>query len=310
MEVLTMHKWLNSKMQKLVLGVTLAVLVASLAVFIGACESTIPDPETPEFEGTVLTEDDIGEMGVWGASFDAQGGAQNSTILLLHDFQEAAAFLVNALDASSDGDEIPLLLDVFYACSLSLQGAAANLTYPDSLVFIALGVENGIFGGNLGSIKQALREWIVTEHGASATAKAEDVFVGITSEMIQEVADLLGITPEDLRELLEDIPPSERLTWEGPGSVILQPSGVPYPQPSVPWWKQGWKLLKGGAKKLLAKVALPAKLASLVAQYGYAIADCYYNYFPDWTAIDDCLIEKHGLAPDVVTRIKDAILDP
>lgn len=305
-----MRNWLNSRRQKLVFGVTLAVVVGVIVGLMVAREPATPDPETPEFEGTVLTETDINEMGVRGASFDAKGGAQNSTILLVHNFQQVAAVLVNALDASSDGDEIPLLLDVFYAYSLSLQGAAANLTYPDSLVFIALSEENDIFGGNLGRIKQALRDWIVTEHGASATARAEDVFVGIASGMIQEVADLLGITPEDLRELLENIPPSERLTWEGPGSVILQPSGVPYPQPSVPWWKSGWKLLKGGAKKLLAKVALPIKLASLVAEYGYAIADCYYNYFPDWTAIDDCLIEKHGLAPSVVTRVKDALLDP
>jgi hypothetical protein len=314
MEVLTMRKWLNGKRQKLVLSVTLAVLVGSMAVLIGACEAAVPDPEMPEFEGTVLTDADIDQMVLHAQMFEDAGGAQNSTILLVHDFQEMAAVLVDALDASEDAGEIPLLMDVFYAYSLSLQEAAANLTYPDGMIlFSTLDEENDIFGGNLGRIKQALCDWIITEHGAPATTQAEDVFVGITPELIQEVSDLLGITSGNLTALLEDIPPSERLTEEvaeAPGNLIVKPTGMSYTAVSLSWWK---KIAKGAIRWgiiALSKVALIAKLPFLLIDYADAIIDCYFHFFPNWAMIENCLVHEHGLAPDVVERIIDAIVDP
>lgn len=308
-----MQKWLNGKRQKLVLSVTLAVLVGSMAVLIGACESTLPDPEMPEFEGTVLTDADIDQMVMHAQMFEDAGGAQNSTILLVHDFQEMAAVLFDALDASSDGGEIPLLLDVFYAYALSLQEAAANLTYPDGMIlFSTLDEENDIFGGNLGRIKQALRDWIVTVHGAPATTQAEDVFVGITPEMIQEVSDLLETTPEDLRECLAKIPPSECMTcegpWEEPGAVIVMSTGATFPKPSLFFLKWLWKLLKGGAKKVVT-IILPAKLGKRLVEYALAIATCWWLHGSNWTAVRDCLVNK-GLALNVTDEIIAIIKDP
>jgi hypothetical protein len=334
MEVLTMRKWLNGKRQKLVLGVTLVVLVSLVGGLIVSCapETEVPDPEMPEFEGTVLTGADIDEIGEWAELIEDAGGAQNSTILLLHDFQEVAAVLINALDASADGDETPLLLDVFYAYSLSLQEAVANLTPPDSLIlfsaqedagnltptdslvlFSALSEENGIFGGNLGRIKEALRDWIVTEHGACDNVKAENVFAGTTPEMTQEAAELLETTAEELKGHLKSTPASERLTEEVAKElrrVIVKPTGKSYPAVLKSWWKAIGTGLKQGLKKCLTKTALLGKLSNLLLDYLEPIVYCYGKHFPNMAAINYCLVNDYKLDPNVVIRILKAISDP
>jgi len=302
--------------------IVLAVLLCVSLVVLPACtafpaeeEEEVPDPEMPEFEGTVLTEADIDEMAAQAELFVAAGGAQNSTILLVHDFQEVAAVLIDALDASEDGAEIPLLLDVFYAYSLSLQEAAENLPPPDHMIlFSTLDEENDEFGGNLGMIKQALRDWIITEHGAPATTKAEDVFVGITPELIQEVAaDLLGITSGNLIALLAYIPPSQRLTLTDtlvePGSVIVKPTETPYPKPKVSWWKSLWSWLKNAVKKFITKV-LPVKITGQILKYAKAIIECAYKHGLKWDKIRDCLVQEKKLPTDIVDIIINTIEDP
>jgi len=309
-----MRKWLNGNKQKLALWVRQAVLVGLVAVFMVACVPVTPDPAMPEFEGTVLTDADIDKMVEWAELIEDAGGAQNSTILLVHDFQEVTAVLVGALDASSDGAEIPLLLDVFYAYSLSLQEAAANLTPPDSLVlFSALSEENDIFGGNLGRIKQALRDWIVTEHGACDNVEAKNVFVSVTPEETQEVAELLETTAEDLKGRLKSTPPIELLTEELRGElrkVIVKSTGKSYRAVSKSWLKAIRKGLKQGIKKAVSKAALLGKLGNLLLDYGEAISVCYWEHFPKWADIENCLVNKYGLEPELIRRIKNAILDP
>jgi hypothetical protein len=306
------------KLAQILLATALIIaLVSGLILTSCAPVSTptpIPDPKMPEFEGTVLTDEDINETVLRAEIIEEGGGAQNSTILLVHDFQEVAAVLVDALNASADGEEIPLLFDVFYAYSLSLQETAENLTSPDGLaLFSSLDEENKIFGGNLGRIKQVLRDWIVTEYGACDNIQANNVFVGVAPGEIQEVADLTGITSGNLTALLKDIPSSERLTEEvagAAGNLTVKPTGMSYAAVSVSWWEKLGKALLKELVKALSKSALLVKLANLIIDYGDAIFDCYYNHFPNWAAIENCLVEKHGLDEDVVMRIMEALMDP
>lgn len=314
-----MRKWSNDNRQRLILGVTLLVLIGLLTSYAVACTPAMPDPEMPEFEGTVLTNADVDRMVQDAEAIEDAGGAQNSTILLVHEFQETVAVLVCATDISSNEGEtlalfcddpgcIPLFLDCFYACSLSLQEDLANLATPDAQIgFLALGGENEIFGSNLGRIKQAVCD-VINEYGENGATQPEDVFVVITPEDIQEVAELLGTSPEDLRGRLEAIPPWERLTWEGSGSGLVY-DGVYLPQPTQSWWGDVGDALRGGVTKVSLRV-LPLKLFRLIIKYGAAIADCYSSWWPDMDKIEYCLVQDHGLNPDVVERIIEAILDP
>ncbi len=279
-------------------------------------------PPDPAIEEPVLRDEDIQEIINTANRLGEVGGPCPALVNAAHTLQSRWELLFKALDESMDNEEIPLLLDALHATLLAYIDSLATVpTSEAEVVRPAAQKALAELAGAKEKVDAALLEFVVA-HGAPRET-IRDVGVGIPQDLLVRVANQLNMAPEDFKMLLDRIPPNQRLTiiqgskgrqhaknGKEKGSIEVKPSGKRHPAPEPKWYERAWGKIKQWGAKALARAALAAKLGHLLVQYGYAIIDCYYNHFPDWAAIDDCLVNKHGLAPDVVTRILNALGDP
>jgi hypothetical protein len=240
------------------------------------------------------------------------GTASPELVNWTHGLQEHVELLFERLDAPwRQGHEMAALMDGLQAVCLMYSGLLSGVPeqatvqpFMDSLLLA--------IGQGKESVEQNLRAY-----GADAAeVPFEDVDDATMLISVQQASALTGIPPELIEDLWALIPLDQRLSQldsdASLSGLILDVAGIPIkpPAPSVPWWKKAWGAVKKFVKGGLRKIALPGKLLHLVLQYGYAIADSYAKYFPDWDKVDDNMIDKHELEENVVRRIINAILDP
>lgn len=291
-------------------------------------QTPIPTGDGPEpaIEDATPTPDFLDEIISVALKLEGVGGPSSELIRATHNLQVLFELLFGKLDVSEDNEEIPFLMDLLHAVLLDYLDALETLGTDGAVVLET--VQRGL--EELASAKQkvdaALIEFVVAL--GEPREGIRDVAVVIPPELfirvVKEIWEGGYQLPSDrdaplslpslssrLQELLLRIPPEARLTViSSHGSIIVDPSGRPYPQPTPKWWERAWDKVKGWGARALARAALVAKLGHLLVKYGWAITDCYYHHFPNWAAIDDCLVEKHGLARDVITRIITALMDP
>ncbi len=268
------------------------------------------EPPMPSFDAGNITNDDVTEINLI-ASFLAQvGGPSTELKIKTAELQNRFEIIFNRLNISMDQDEIPLLFDVLQAMLISFKDYLLEANSQEALMLLPwVDAQIGLLGTTKIKLEDALKSWAIG-YGA-LPSQVEDISIAVPEGLVNSIAEALEIPVDELKALILRIPPNERLTsFADKSTVVVNPKGIPYPQPSVPWWRRTLSGIKKVASKAVSKVGLPIKLGNLLLDYGYAIVDCYSKHFPDWTAIDDCLVNEHGLAKDVVKRIIDALLDP
>lgn len=274
-----------------------------------------PLPPEPDIEDSTPTEEFINEITLTVEQLVEQGGADPAVIEAAHNLQSRYELIYKRLEESKDEKEILLGIDLLQAILLEYIDSLKELEEQDRLgaAIVRESAEKAL--QELASVKKkvdaALVEFVVAL--GEPQDEIRDVAVVIPLELLTSIASEMEMSPEHLEELLDRIPLSERLTVVDTGEgIIVDPSGNRY-KVEIGFWdwvKRVWDKVKGWVKRSAMRALLVAKLAHLALEYLPAIIDCYYHHFPDWAAVDRCLVEKHGLAKDVVTRILRAIQDP
>jgi hypothetical protein len=296
------------KMKKML--IPLASLLLIILIAAGCQVLPAPEPPEPLIEDATPTLEDLSEITLTAQQLEGQGGPDSALIIATHTLQARYELLFNKLNASMDNEEIPFLTDVLQATLLDYIDSLEAQGTPGAAI-VRGAAERGL--QELASAKQkvdeALVEFVVTL--GEPPDEIRDVAVVIPPELLNSISEEIGMPSERLQELLGRIPTGERLTVvASSGILIVDPSGNFFPQPKLSWWHLTWWKVKGVAKGALSRAVLFVKLGNLLFKYGWAILDCYYDHFPDWKAIEDCLVNEHGLAKDIVTRILNLIKDP
>lgn len=142
----------------------------------------------------------------------------------------------------------------------------------------------------------------------------EHVSVCTPPTALMEQTGLLVPTYE-LVSFWETTPPEQVLSrlneWcEGQLNVDLANAAIcAVPFPSEEWYVSVWDTARTEISSRLGTFSLLGKLGTLLFKYGWAIVDCY-GHFPDWDEIEKCFVEDHGLDPNLVRRLLNALKDP